>query len=130
MGKDECDRSEAGSRPRRGRGSDENVRPLSKQRGPAAMISSKRSSTLPLIACFLLLGATAAAAQQPQAQYRPILPSQKASVMQTIGVTDVTISYSRPAIKGRTIFADAPPAIEGRAKGEATIDTQNERKPG
>ena len=26
-------------------------------------------------------------------------PSQKASVMQTIGVTDVTITYSRPGVK-------------------------------
>src|SRR5260221_14653267 len=72
-----------------GRGSDDNVRPRSKRRSTAAMISSKRSSSLPLTACFLFLGATAAAAQQPPAQYRPILPSQKASVMQTIGVTDV-----------------------------------------
>jgi len=94
------------------------------------MITSKRSSCLPLTACFLLLGATAASAQQPQAQYRPIYPSPKASVMQTIGVTDVTISYSRPAIKGRTIFADAPAEMEARAKGEATLDNQNERKPG
>jgi hypothetical protein len=94
------------------------------------MISSKRFSSLPLIASFLLLGAAAATAQQPQAQYRPIYPSPKASVMQTIGVTDVTISYSRPAIKGRTIFADAPPEMEGRAKGEATLDNQNERKAG
>ncbi len=73
---------------------------------------------------------TFAAAQQPQAQYKPLYPSQKASVMQTIGVTDVTISYSRPAIKGRTIFADAPLSMEERAKGEATLDNQNERKPG
>jgi tetratricopeptide (TPR) repeat protein len=94
------------------------------------MISSKRSSILPLAASLLLLGATAAAAQQPQAQFRPLYPSPKASVTQTIGVTDVTISYSRPAIKGRTIFADAPPEMEGRAKGEATLDNQNERKAG
>ena len=30
--------------------------------------------------------------------------SPKASVMQTIGTTDVTVSYSRPGVKGRTIF--------------------------
>ena len=69
-------------------------------------------------------------AQQPQAQFRPLAPSQKASVMQTIGVTDVTITYHRPAVKARTIFADAPPEMEARAKGEATLDNQNERKPG
>ena len=41
----------------------------------------------------ILLGATFATAQQPPAQYKPLYPSQKASVTQTIGVTDVTISY-------------------------------------
>jgi len=50
--------------------------------------------------------------------------------MQTIGTTDVTITYHRPAVKGRTIFADAPASMEARAKGEATLDNQNERKPG
>jgi hypothetical protein len=50
--------------------------------------------------------------------------------MQTIGTTDVTITYHRPAVKGRTIFADAPPSMEERAKGDATLDNQNERKPG
>src|SRR5262249_24543137 len=69
-------------------------------------------------------------AQQTQAQYRPIYASQKASVMQTIAVTDITITYHRPAVKGRTIFADAPEAMESRAKGDATLDNQNERKPG
>lgn len=79
----------------------------------------------------LALGTTGlVAAQQPQVQIKPIRPSQKASVMQTIGVTDITITYSRPAIKGRTIFADAPATMEARAKGEATLDNQNERKAG
>jgi hypothetical protein len=50
--------------------------------------------------------------------------------MQTIGVTDITITYSRPAMKGRTIFGDAPATMESRAKGEATLDNQNDRKPG
>ena len=74
------------------------------------MISCKRLTSFPFAAFLILLGcATFATAQQPQAQYRPLYPSQRASVMQTIGVTDVTITYYRPAIKGRTIFADAPP---------------------
>ncbi|MGH9818988.1 MAG: DUF2911 domain-containing protein, partial [Pyrinomonadaceae bacterium] len=47
-------------------------------------------------------------AQLASAQLRLPRPSQGASVMQTIGVTDVTINYSRPPVKGRTIFADAP----------------------
>jgi hypothetical protein len=69
-------------------------------------------------------------AQQPPARIRPIYPSPKATVVQSIGVTDITITYSRPAVKGRTIFADAPATMETRAKGEATLDNQNERKPG
>jgi hypothetical protein len=73
--------------------------------------------------------ASYATAQQPL-QIKPIRPSQKASVMQTVGVTDITITYSRPPVKGRTIFADAPATMEARAKGEATLDNQNERKAG
>ncbi|MBV8544796.1 MAG: DUF2911 domain-containing protein [Acidobacteria bacterium] len=94
------------------------------------MISSKRLTAFSLVVFLILLGSAFASAQQPQAQYKPLYPSQKASVMQTIGVTDVTITYYRPAIKGRTIFADAPPSMESRAKGDATLDNQNERKPG
>jgi tetratricopeptide (TPR) repeat protein len=93
------------------------------------MISRKPVTRFSFAAVLILLGATFAIAQAP-AQYKPLYPSQKASVMQTIGVTDVTISYSRPAIKGRTIFAEAPPSMESRAKGDATLDNQNERKPG
>jgi len=35
--------------------------------------------------------------------------SQKATVMQRIGLTDVTITYSRPGVKGRTIWGDLVP---------------------
>ena len=64
------------------------------------------------------------------AQLRTPRPSQSASVMQTIGVTDITITYSRPAVKGRTIFADPPTSMATRAKGEGTLDNQNERLKG
>src|SRR5258706_4535778 len=93
------------------------------------MIACTRLTSFSIAAFLILLGATSATAQQPT-QYKPLHPSQKASVMQTIGVTDVTITYYRPAIKGRTIFGDAPPSMEERAKGDATLDNQNERKPG
>lgn len=53
-------------------------------------------------------------------------PSQKASVMQTIGVTDVTITYSRPGVKGRKIWGDPLPS-QAEVKGEATLDDQNVR---
>jgi tetratricopeptide (TPR) repeat protein len=94
------------------------------------MKAFKRISLLLSTFTFALMTAGFVSAQQPQVQIKPIRPSQKASVMQTIGVTDITITYSRPAVKGRTIFADAPASMEERAKGEATLDNQNERKPG
>ena len=95
------------------------------------MISLKRFS---FFSFAILLTAMCAAsyvpAQQPPLAIKPIRPSQKASVMQTIGVTDITITYSRPAVKGRTIFAEPPASMAERAKGEATLDNQNERKAG
>ncbi|HEY8186454.1 MAG TPA: DUF2911 domain-containing protein [Pyrinomonadaceae bacterium] len=54
-------------------------------------------------------------------------PSQKASVMQRIGVTDVTITYSRPGVKGRKIWGDPLPEQQASTKGEATLDNQNVR---
>lgn len=95
------------------------------------MISLKRFSFFSF--AMLLTAACAASyvpAQQPPVAIKPIRPSQKASVMQTIGVTDITITYSRPGVKGRTIFAEPPASMTERAKGEATLDNQNERKPG
>jgi Protein of unknown function (DUF2911) len=94
------------------------------------MISLKRLSFFTFVILFALICEAPAFAQQPPVQIKPIRPSQKASVMQTIGVTDITITYSRPPVKGRTIFAEAPATMEARAKGEATLDNQNERKAG
>lgn len=94
------------------------------------MISLKRFSLFTLAILFAAIYAAPAFGQQPPLAIKPIRPSQKASVMQTIGVTDVTITYSRPPVKGRTIFADAPATMEARAKGEATLDNQNERQKG
>jgi hypothetical protein len=90
------------------------------------MISLKRLSFLTVAILFALTCAGPyTSAQQPQVQIKPLRPSQKASVMQTIGVTDITITYSRPGVKGRTIWGDALPTQT--AKGEATLDNQNER---
>src|SRR4026209_2751203 len=54
-------------------------------------------------------------------------PSQSASVMQRIGVTDVTITYYRPGVKGRKIWGDPLPEQASSVKGEATLDNQNVR---
>ncbi|HKR62303.1 MAG TPA: DUF2911 domain-containing protein [Thermoanaerobaculia bacterium] len=43
------------------------------------------------------------------AQVRTPRVSQGATLTQTIGLTDVTIKYSRPGVKGRTIWGDVVP---------------------
>src|SRR5262245_59985806 len=90
---------------------------------------------IPFLHLIILLGAgcwghALAQTQTPPLAIKPLRPSQKASVMQTIGVTDITITYSRPPVKGRPVFAAAPADMEARHPGEATLDNQNERKPG
>lgn len=52
----------------------------------------------------IILSLSAAAA----AQLRLPEVSPKASEMVRIGVTDVTVTYNRPAIKGRKVWGDAP----------------------
>lgn len=88
------------------------------------MIRLKRLFTS-LVLFILVVGA----AQFASAQIRAPRPSPKASVMGTIGVTDLTITYSRPAVKGRTIWGDPLPE-QASAKGEATLDDQNARPKG
>jgi hypothetical protein len=91
------------------------------------MISLKSfySSVFALL-LFVLCAALDASAQTPAALRLP-RPSQKASVMQTIGVTDVTITYSRPGVKGRKIWGEAPAAV---AAGTATLDDARDRLKG
>lgn len=57
-----------------------------------------------LITAALLLVATTAVAQT-----RTPRPSPGAKLTQTVGVTDITINYSRPGVKGRTIWGDLVP---------------------
>jgi Protein of unknown function (DUF2911) len=85
------------------------------------MISLKRSSITFFAVLSLMCFAASAFAQISVPR-----PSQKASVTQTIGVTDVTITYSRPGVKGRKIWGDPLPE-QAATKGEATLDNQNER---
>ena len=79
-----------------------------------------------VLSCVWMLSVDYAAAQTPLA-IRPLRPSQKASVTQTIGVTDLTITYSRPGVKGRKIWGDPLPSQAAEVKGEATLDDQNVR---
>jgi ribosomal protein S4 len=93
------------------------------------MTSLKRSFLPSLVFIALTLGGAQFAAAQGPPPVRVTRPSPGASVMQTIGVTDVTITYSRPGVKGRAIWGDSLPEQAG-TKGEATLDNQNLRPKG
>jgi hypothetical protein len=80
----------------------------------------KRSSVSLFAVLFVLCSGVSALAQVDLPR-----PSQKASVMQRVGVTDITITYSRPGVKGRKIWGDPLPGQT--AAGEATLDDQNKR---
>lgn len=58
-----------------------------------------------ILICMTLLVASAAAAQQ----LRLPRSSPSATLMQTIGLTDMTIKYSRPGVKGRQVFGGLVP---------------------
>ena len=58
---------------------------------------------------FAAVAATLLAAPVAQAQIATPQPSPKSTVMQRVGLTDVTIGYSRPGIKGRAVFGDKTP---------------------
>ena len=85
------------------------------------MSSLKRNAVFVFATLFVLSCVSAAMAQVVVPR-----PSQKASVTQTIGVTDVKITYSRPGVKGRKIWGDPLPE-QASTKGEATLDDQNVR---
>ena len=84
----------------------------------------KRSSVSLFAVLFILCSGISALAQVDVPR-----PSQKASVMQRVGVTDITITYSRPGVKGRKIWGDPLPE-QAKVTGEATLDNQNERPAG
>lgn len=44
-----------------------------------------------------------------EAQIQTPAPSPSSKLMQTVGLTDVTVDYSRPSMRGRTIFGDLVP---------------------
>jgi hypothetical protein len=86
----------------------------------------------PRAAASLLALAAAAAVASAQQPPKVRLPqaSPSATLSQTIGVTDLTITYHRPAVRGRTIFGEVPAAklatlktaMGQPATTEATLD--------
>ena len=95
------------------------------------MISAKRVSLFAISALITSCAASFAFAQQP-AKVRLPQASPSATVSQTIGITDISITYHRPAVKGRTLWGDIPSekvaalikANSGAltAEGEGTVD--------
>jgi hypothetical protein len=85
------------------------------------MMTRKSLYTCVWAALLVAVSAAHALAQNPALR----LPraSQKATVSQTVGVTDITITYSRPGVKGRTIWGDPPAG----ASGTATLDDARAR---
>ncbi|MBD0776184.1 DUF2911 domain-containing protein [Maribacter sp. ANRC-HE7] len=58
---------------------------------------------------FLVLVCVALASFSIEAQIKTPQPSPSSTLKQTVGLTDVTVAYSRPAMRGRTIFGDLVP---------------------
>jgi Protein of unknown function (DUF2911) len=68
------------------------------------------STATVLLGALMALGVAAPVrAQAPAAAVQLPRPSPNASVSQTIGVTEVTIHYSRPGVKGRAIWGKLVP---------------------
>lgn len=63
-------------------------------------------SAATILACTALVALSHTAAD---AQLRTPRPSPGATVKQTIGTTDLTVTYSRPGVKGRTIWGGLVP---------------------
>jgi len=49
------------------------------------------------------------ASYSANAQVKTPQPSPKSTITQMVGLTEVTIEYSRPSAKGRTVFGDLVP---------------------
>ena len=94
-------------------------------------MSSKRASLLTFSVLVTLATASLALAQQPPKVRLP-QASPAATVSQTIGITDVSITYHRPAVKGRMVWGDISAdkvaalikanAVAPTAEGEGTVD--------
>ena len=95
------------------------------------MTSSKRVSFLTISIFITACAASVALAQQPPKVRLP-QASPSATVSQTIGITDISITYHRPAVKGRTVWGDISAekvaalikanSVTPAAEGEGTVD--------
>ena len=89
-------------------------------------MSSKRASLLAMSVLVTLATVSLAFAQQPPKVRLP-QASPAATLSQTIGITDVSITYHRPAVRGRMVWGDIQSAkvaelIKANAVGPAAAD--------
>src|SRR5215510_9404530 len=95
------------------------------------MISVIRVSMFVLFG-FMIAGAASLTLGQQQPKVRLPQASPAATVSQTIGITDVSITYHRPSVRGRTVWGDVPAekvtalikanSVAPAAEGEGTVD--------
>jgi Protein of unknown function (DUF2911) len=57
-----------------------------------------------VLSIIIILAVTSANSQSPAGVTAPRTASPAASVSQTIGISKVTVSYSRPSVKGREVW--------------------------
>ena len=95
------------------------------------MTSIKRVSVL-LISISIIAAATSLAFAQQPPKVRLPQASPSATVSQTIGITDISITYHRPALRGRNLWGDISSekvaalikanSVSPGADGEGTVD--------
>jgi hypothetical protein len=95
------------------------------------MISIKRVSVSLISVLIATCAASVAFAQQPPKVRLP-QASPAATVSQTIGITDISINYHRPSVRGRTLWGDITSekvaalikanAVAPGTEGEGTVD--------
>ena len=95
------------------------------------MKATKRISMMPLSLLITLATASLAVSQQPPKVRLP-QASPSATVSQTVGITDMAITYHRPSVRGRMLWGDISSekvtalikanSVAPTAEGEGTVD--------
>ena len=95
------------------------------------MISIRRVSIF-VLSVFTIAGVASLAFAQQQSKVRLPQASPAATVSQTIGITDISITYHRPSVRGRTIWGDITSgkvaalikanSVAPAAEAEGTVD--------
>lgn len=69
----------------------------------------KHRNAAAVMAVMVMLALVAGVAAAQKRDNKEARPSPNASVSQTIGTTEVSVTYGRPAVKGRNVWADLAP---------------------